>query len=63
MLGDFKLTKFVSCVPHLLDEHNNGFKTIDHEEPKVIGSSEDEASSRVLRLKMDHKKDTLVVSL
>ena len=63
MLGGFKLTKFVSCVPYLLDEHDNGFKTIDHEKPKVIGSSEDEASSHVLGLKRDHKKDTLVVSL
>ena len=61
-LGGFKLTKFVSSVPHLLDELDNSFKTNDQEEPKVIGSSEEEASSHVLGLKWDHKKDTLVVS-
>ena len=62
MLGGFKLTKFLSSVPHLLDELDNSFKTNDQEEPKVIGSSEEEASSHVLGLKWDHKKDTLVVS-
>ncbi|XP_075250920.1 uncharacterized protein LOC142343117 [Convolutriloba macropyga] len=49
MLGGFKLTKFVSSVPHLLDELDNSFKTNDQEEPKVIGSSEEEASSHWLR--------------
>ena len=62
MLGGFKLTKFVSSVAHLLDELDNSFKTNDQEEPKVIGSSEEEASSHVLGLKWDNKKDTLVVS-
>ena len=62
ILGRFKLTKFVSSVPHLLDELDNSFKTIDQDEPKVFGSSEDEASSHVLGLKWNHKKDTLVVS-
>ena len=42
-LGGFKLTNFVSIVPQLLDELDIKYKTIDQEEPKVIGSSEDEA--------------------
>ena len=62
LLGGFKLTKFVSSVPHPLDELENSFKTSHQEEPNVIGSSDDEASSHVLGLKWDHTRDTLVVS-
>ena len=62
MLGGFKITKFISSVPHLLEELDNSFKTIDQEVPKVIGSSENEASSHVLGLKWDRRKDTPIVS-
>ena len=62
MLRGFKLTEYVSSVPHLLNELENSFKTIDQEEQKFIGSSQDEASSHVSGLKWDHKKDTPVVS-
>ena len=58
-LGGFKLTKFISNTPHLLDEIEND----DHLcQPKVILVSDEEASSHVLGLKWDHRKDTLVVS-
>ena len=58
-LGGFKLTKFISNTPHLLDEIENN----DHLcQPKVILVSDEEASSHVLGLKWDHRKDTLVVS-
>ena len=58
-LGGFKLTKFISNTPHLLDEIENN----DHLcQPKVILVSDEKASSHVLGLKWDHRKDTLVVS-
>ena len=58
-LGGFKLTKFISNTPHLLDEIENN----DHLcKPKVISVSDEEGSSYVLGLKWDHRKDTLVVS-
>ena len=58
-LGIFKLTKFISNTPHLLDEIENN----DHFcQPKIIQVSDEEASSHVLGLKWDHRKDTLVVS-
>ena len=57
--GGFKLTKFISNVPGLLDElEDQSVETV----PKVIGASMEESSSHVLGLKWDHTKDTLVVS-
>ena len=63
LVGGVKLTKFLSSVPHLLDEPENSFKTSDKEEPEVIRrSSEDEASSQVSGIKWHHEKDTMVFS-
>ena len=58
-LGGFKLTKFKSNTPHLLDEIENNDQFC---QPKIILVYDDEASSHVLDLKWDHRKDTLVVS-
>ena len=57
--GGFKLTKFISNVPGLLEElEDQSVESV----PKVIGASMEESSSHVLGLKWDHTKDTLVVS-
>ena len=58
-LGGFKLTKFISNTPRLLDEIENSDQIC---QPKVILVSDEEASSHVLGLKLDHRKNTLVVS-
>ena len=57
-LGEFKLTKFVSNAPNLADQI---YGSPQSTEPKAIASSKWE-SLRVLGLKWDHNKDTLVVS-
>ncbi|XP_075255010.1 uncharacterized protein LOC142346831 [Convolutriloba macropyga] len=57
--GGFKLTKFTSNVPGLLEElEDQSVEAV----PKVIGASMEESSSHVLGLKRDHTKGTLVVS-
>ena len=57
--GGFKLTKFISNVPGLLEElEDQSVEAV----PKIIGASMEESSSHVLGLKWDHTKDTLVVS-
>ena len=58
-LGGLKLTKFISNTPQLLDEIENNYQFCL---PKVILVSDEEASSHVLSLKWEHRKDTLVVS-
>ena len=56
--GGFKLTKFISNVPGLLEElEDQSVESV----PKVIGASMEESSYHVLGLKWDHTKDTLVV--
>ena len=57
-LGGFRLTKFISSTPRLLDETENNDQIC---QPKVILVSDEEASSHVLGLKWDHQKDTFVV--
>ena len=57
--GGFKLTKFISNVPGLLEELEE--KSVE-QVPKEIGASVEESSSHVLGLKWDHVNDTLVVS-
>ena len=57
--GGFKLTKFISNVPGLLEELED--KSVE-QAPKEIGASKEESSSHVLGLKRDHVNDTLVVS-
>ena len=57
--GGFKLTKFISNVPGLLEELED--KSVE-QVPKEIGASREESSSHVLGLKWDHVNDTLVVS-
>ena len=47
-LGGFKLTKFISNTPHLLDEIENNDQL---SQPKVILVSDEEASSQLLGLK------------
>ena len=55
----FKLTKFISNVPGLLEElEGQSVEAV----PKVLVASMEESSSHVLGLKWDHNKDTLVVS-
>ena len=57
--GGFKLTKFISNVPGLLEElEDQSVEAV----PKVIGASMEESSSHVLGLKWDLTKGTLVVS-
>ena len=58
-LGGFKLTKFIINTPSLLDENENHDQIC---QPKVILVCDEEASSHVLGLKWDHRKDTLAVS-
>ena len=58
-LVGFRLTKFISNTPRLLDEIENNDQIC---QPKVILVSDEEASSHVLGLKWDHRRDTLVVS-
>ena len=58
-LGGFRLTKFVSGVPNLADQKNDG--SPQSTEPKVITSPKEE-SWHVLGLKWDQNNDTLVVS-
>ena len=55
--GGFKLTKFLSNAPNLVDQIDGSPLST---EPKVIASSKEE-SSQVLGLKGDHNNDTLVV--
>ena len=57
--GGFKLTKFISNVPGLLEELED--KSVE-QAPKEIGASKEESSSHVLGLKWDHVNDTQVVS-
>ncbi|XP_075258365.1 uncharacterized protein LOC142350403 [Convolutriloba macropyga] len=57
--GGFKLTRFISNVPGLLEELE--YKSVE-QVPKEIGASREESSSHVLGLKWDHVNDTLVVS-
>ena len=56
--GGFKLTKFISNVPGLLEDLEDQSVEVV---PKVLGASMEESSSHVLGLKWDHAKDTLVV--
>ena len=58
-LGGFKLTKFVSNVPDLVDGID---KSVQSTEPKVIVSSKEEPM-HVLGLKWDYKHDTLIMSM
>ena len=58
-LGGFKLTKFISNTPRLLDEIDNNDQLC---QIKVILVSDEEASLHVLGLKWNHRKYTLVVS-
>ena len=58
-LGGFKLTKFISNTPRLLDEIEKNAQLC---QTKVILVSDEKASSHVLGLKWDHRKDTLVVN-
>ena len=53
-IGEFKLTKFVSNIPDLIDWSAQSTK------PKVIASSKEE-SMHVLGLKRDQNNNTLVV--
>ena len=56
--GGFKLTKFFSNVPGLLEElEDQSVESV----PKVISASMEESSSHILGLKLDHTKDNLVV--
>ena len=57
--GGFKLTKFISNVPGLLEELED--KSVE-QVPKEIGASREESSSHVLGLKFDYVNDTIVVS-
>ena len=57
-LDGFKLTKFVSNVPNLAARIDESPQST---EPKVVATSKED-SSHLLRLKLDHNNDTLVVS-
>ena len=56
-LVEFKLTKFASNVPSLVDQIDGSRLST---EPKIIASSK-EVSLNLLRLKLDHNNDTLFV--
>ena len=49
----FKLNKFISNAPALLEEHEN--QSVEAV-PKVIGASMEESSPHVLGLKWDHTR-------
>ena len=57
--GGFKLTKFISIVPGLLEKLED--KSIKRD-PIEIGALMEESSSHVLSLKWDHVNDTLVAN-
>ena len=58
--GGFKLTKFISNVPGLLEELEDlSIEAV----PKVIGASMEESSSHVLGLKWDHTAALLVIAV
>ena len=58
--GGFKLTKFVSNVPSLVNRVDSKSQLPTHSTEKVLAT--DEETSHVLGLKWNHSRDTLVVS-
>ena len=59
--GGFKLTKFVSNVPSLVNNVDPKSKLPTNSTEKVLATDE-ETTSHVLGLKWNHSRDTLVVS-